>query len=569
MAVTSTKPEWKHRAAAKRQQIHDSIPTEWLVPADVLSSPPSDTLAYLRGSGILTPLELEITETTSAPALLSRLADGTYTAVSVARAFGKRAAVAQQLVGCCTEMFFAEALAEAEALDKHFASSGGKVVGPLHGLPVSLKDLLDVRGVDTTEGWVGMIGKPAAEDCGLVRVLRRLGAVMYVKTNISQSIMMSDSYNHVFLQSLHSHNRELISGGSSGGEGALVGCHGSLVGFGTDTGGSVRIPSNMQGCYGLAPTVGRLSFADSGKPVRFIAPPVVGPITSSIETMEAVLEAYLNHGQPWLAEPHVYPIPWRSEMARKPPAGRKLRIGWFVDDGQVLPQPPVTAAVRRVVGLLRAAGHEVLEWATPEHGALWASWGKAIMADGGRYARGSCALSGEPLIEGMIVGDDADLLTQEQAEALADRRVADQKAYMRRWADERVDALISPAQTFTGMRPRVWVKSDQYVGYSCIWNWLGFAALAVPAGVINEGNIKGDKQWQAHKARSQSDKFNYEIYEPSLVMGMPVGVQVIGGRFGEEKTISVAKVIKELLDQDDAKKDSIAVPADRRSCTAS
>lgn len=188
---TSAKPEWKLRAAAKRRQIHAGIPAEWLVPGDVLSSPPSNTLAYLRDSGILSPLELEITETTSAPLLLSRLADGTYTAVSVARAFGKRAAVAQQLVGCCSEMFFAEALAEAEALDEFYASSGGKVVGPLHGLPVSLKDLLDVRGVDTTEGWVGQIGMPAAEDCGLVKVLRRLGAVMYVKTNISQSIMVS------------------------------------------------------------------------------------------------------------------------------------------------------------------------------------------------------------------------------------------------------------------------------------------------------------------------------------------------------------------------------------------
>ncbi|KXJ86556.1 amidase signature domain-containing protein [Microdochium bolleyi] len=546
------KPEWKLRAAAKRAEIHAGIPPEWLLPSSVLSSPPSNTLTYLRTSGILTPLELEITETVSAPVLLARIAQGTYTAAAVTRAFSKRAAIAQQLTGCCTEMFFATALREAEALDEHYASTGGKTVGPLHGLPVSLKDLLDVQGVDTTEGWVGLIGKPAQEDCGVVKVLRRLGAVMYVKTNISQSIMMSDSYNHVFLQNVHSHNRELISGGSSGGEGALVGCLGSIAGFGTDTGGSVRIPSNMQGCYGLAPTVGRVSFADSGKQVRFIAPPVVGPITSSIETMETVLEAYMNQGQPWLAEPFVYPIPWRSELARKPETGKKLRIGWYVDDGQVLPQPPITAQVRRVVGLLRDAGHEVLEWSTPEHGELWASWGKAIMADGGRYARDSCALSGEPLIEGMIVGTDADLLTQLEAEALSDRRVEHQKAYLRRWAESGVDALICPTQTFTGMRTRVWVKSDQYVGYTCVWNWLGFAALAMPVGVIDEENAQPDETWRTHEVRNKSDKFNHEIYEPSLVMGMPVGVQVIGGRFGEEKTLSVAKVIKELLDQDNA-----------------
>lgn len=75
---------------------------------------------------------------------------------------------------------------------------------------------------------------------------------------------MSDSYNHIFKQSLNSLNRHLISGGSSGGEGALVGCRGSIVGFGTDTGGSIRIPADLQGLYGLCPTVGRVPFDDSG-----------------------------------------------------------------------------------------------------------------------------------------------------------------------------------------------------------------------------------------------------------------------------------------------------------------
>lgn len=75
---------------------------------------------------------------------------------------------------------------------------------------------------------------------------------------------MSDSYNHVFKQSFNSLNRNLISGGSSGGEGALVGCLGSPLGFGTDTGGSIRIPSNIQGIYGLCPSVGRVPFVDSG-----------------------------------------------------------------------------------------------------------------------------------------------------------------------------------------------------------------------------------------------------------------------------------------------------------------
>ena len=74
---------------------------------------------------------------------------------------------------------------------------------------------------------------------------------------------MSDSYNHVFGQSVNPFNRNLISGGSSGGEGALVGANGSVLGMGTDLGGSVRIPAGLQGLYGLCPSVGRLPFLES------------------------------------------------------------------------------------------------------------------------------------------------------------------------------------------------------------------------------------------------------------------------------------------------------------------
>jgi amidase len=108
-------------------------------------------------------------------------------------------------------------------------------------------------------GWVCDIGKPATFDDILVKVLRSQGAVLYVKTNISQSLMvssgletmrfvedlakqeqMSDSYNYIFKQSVNAFHNELISGGSSGGEGALVGARGSIVGIGSDIGGEIN-----------------------------------------------------------------------------------------------------------------------------------------------------------------------------------------------------------------------------------------------------------------------------------------------------------------------------------------
>ena len=142
-------PEWKKKAAAKREQQAASIPSDWRL-QDPLSRP-KNAYEYLKTSGLLTAEELDITETTDATILLRKMATGTLTAVQVTKAFCKRAAFAQQLIRCCTEMFFAEALETAQRLDDYMAKHG-KPIGPLHGLPVSLKDGIMVTGQDLTVG---------------------------------------------------------------------------------------------------------------------------------------------------------------------------------------------------------------------------------------------------------------------------------------------------------------------------------------------------------------------------------------------------------------------------------
>ncbi len=180
-------PEWKKKAAAKRAAQHESIPKEWRLPEPLPK--PKNAYEYIKISGVLSEEELGITEITDAALLLRKIANGSLPAVSVTKAFCKRAAIAQQLVRCCTEMFFDEAIESAERLDEHFRKTG-RTVGPLHGLPVSLKDGFEVKGQDATLGWVSEIGKPSDFDAPLVEVLRKQGAVLYVKTNIPQSLMV-------------------------------------------------------------------------------------------------------------------------------------------------------------------------------------------------------------------------------------------------------------------------------------------------------------------------------------------------------------------------------------------
>jgi Asp-tRNA(Asn)/Glu-tRNA(Gln) amidotransferase A subunit family amidase len=103
----------------------------------------------------------------------------------------------QPQTNCLTEVLFDQALQRSRELDEHFQREG-KPIGPLHGLPISLKDQFNVKGFDSTLGYVGRAYSPCTEDATLVTILVRLGAVIIAKTNIPQSIMVYDSF-HFFL----------------------------------------------------------------------------------------------------------------------------------------------------------------------------------------------------------------------------------------------------------------------------------------------------------------------------------------------------------------------------------
>ncbi|RFU27849.1 hypothetical protein B7463_g8504, partial [Scytalidium lignicola] len=541
---------YQERAAEKRAYQVSLIPKEWRLSAIPSIESVPDALEYIRTSGLLSPEELSLTETTDASILLHRLLKREISSLQVVRAFAKRAAIAHQLTTCCTEIFFEEAFEQAKELDDVLARTG-KPVGPLHGLPVSIKDAIDVKGKDTSIGWVGLTNRPAAEDAHAAKALRKLGAVLYVKTNVPQSMMMSDSYNHVFGQCVNSLNRALISGGSSGGESSLISARGSVLGIGTDIGGSIRIPAALCGLYGLTPGSGRQPYERRG--VRQdIVRSIAGPIATHLSSIEVYMQA-LPQAKPWEDDPYVYPLPWRTERCSLP-STQKLRIGFIIDDGVVKPQPPVMRAVEEVVAALKSAGHEVIEWDATSHAHAYDLWEKAILSDGGAACQKLCDMSGEPLIEGMLVGTAKDLLTTAQTHQLIANKYDYETSYLRRWQAAGLDALIMPVTPWVGYKPWTWVKSHQYVGYTSIWNLLDWPALAVPVTTVTkEKDEMVSQEWKTHQGRNKADEFNKQQYDIDLVDGMPVGVQIVSGKYEEEKCIAVAKVIKGLLNESSRK----------------
>lgn len=242
--------DWRAAAAQKREQLFNSIPRSHLLPEELAAKAtkqellPSDN-AVLK-CGILSELDIEITEIDDAALLLDRIRSKKYTAVQVAEAFCKRASIAQQTTNCLTETFYNRALKRAAELDEYLAREG-KPFGPLHGLPVSLKDCYDVADVATTSGLVSWIPNVAKKDSAVAKALLEAGAVLYVKTNVSQGLLMVESINNVFGTTRNPFNLDLSAGGSSGGESALVAAKGAILGTGTDGGGSIRLPASFCG----------------------------------------------------------------------------------------------------------------------------------------------------------------------------------------------------------------------------------------------------------------------------------------------------------------------------------
>jgi amidase len=160
-----------------------------------------------------------------------------------------------QQTNCLTEILIPEALATAKALDDHLEKTGD-VIGPFHGLPVSLKDCLITPPHPASIGmacFANEATKPGDETI-LVSILAKLGVVFYVKTTTPTAMMMMETISNVWGETNGAYHSGTSPGGSSGGEGALLAMRGSPLGIGTDIGGSVRIPSAFNYLYGLKPT---------------------------------------------------------------------------------------------------------------------------------------------------------------------------------------------------------------------------------------------------------------------------------------------------------------------------
>ncbi|KAF2736543.1 acetamidase-like protein [Polyplosphaeria fusca] len=525
--------KWETIAAEKRAAILRNIPVEFLVPARLLPPPSqADVTTFPRESGWFTERELDITEST-ATRLLQKLASRTWTSEDVTRAFCKRAAAAHQLTNCLSEIFFTEAIKTAQSLDEHLRKTG-KLRGPFHGLPISLKDNFNIVGKDSTVGFTSLVNEPATYNATLVELLEAAGAIRYCKTNVPTAMMIAESVNNVYGRTVNPRNRNLTSGGSSGGESALIVFGGSPLGVGTDIGGSLRIPAACTGIFTLRPSFGRFTTqrCRSGLAGQEAVMSVNGPMAKTLEDIVLFSKTVVG-AQPWLVDPKCLPIPWRTVQLKK-----KLKIAVLWNDGIVVPTPPVTRALRETVEKLQTAGHEIIEWDPRLHPHAVDILGRLFVADGGKSVRALLEPTDEPFRPEMASYAEATELGTYDMWKLHIERSELQRQYLEQWMSHgELDAILAPTTPFATVEN----GGFKHVGYTGVYNIVDYATVSFPSGVVADKDK--DQSLSEHTPLSQTCKEIHQEYNAELVHGMPVNLQLVAKRLEEEKVLAMTEVV--------------------------
>jgi amidase len=387
--------------------------------------------------------------------------------------------------------------------------AAGRLRGPLHGLPFTIKDSLDTAGVVTTAGTVGWRDRVPTGDATVVARLKAAGGILLGKTNTPEFTWSDETDNDVYGRTSNPYDLERTPGGSSGGAAAIIAAGGSPFDVGSDTGDSIRQPAHVCGIAGLKPTSGRVPRTGHhpGFDGLFESFTQLGPMARRVEDLSLLLPILAG---PDGHDPHVQPVALR-DPATVELVG--LRVVTFGDNGILTPTSETIAAVRAAAGALQARGARIEEQVPPGLDEAWAAWDGLIRADGFAWLQRLIAAAGTPGFGSYETRDwvtrgtplPADELTAliERADRIRGRLLA--------WL-RGVDLIVCPAMPQPAIRHGE--SSAAWFGdtYSDVHNLTGWPAAVVRGGASPEG--------------------------------LPIGVQVVGPPWREDLVLAGAGVIE-------------------------
>jgi amidase len=413
------------------------------------------------------------------------------------------------------------ARAEADEADKALAREGAR--GPLHGVPMTIKDSLQTRGMRTTSGAPELASFVPQEDAWPVARVREAGAVIFGKTNLPIYAGDLQSYNDVFGTTNNPYDLTRTPGGSSGGSAAALACGFTPLELGSDIGGSIRLPSHMSGVvghkpsYGIVPAHGQIPGPPGTLTLADLA--VVGPMARTVEDLEVGLEI--------LAGPNRWEQPaWRLELP--PPRRKKLgdyRVAAWLDDPRCRVEPEVKALLESAASKLADAGVALDTEARPGFslekiaGVFFALLQAALAGGTPRDRIEAFAAS----TEDTPAANTRRLLAMRHRDWLShnERRLQMRRlweVFFERWDVMLLPVMPCPAIPHDHSEPQAarqaWVCGERRPYWDLV-TWMAPAgACYLPATVVPVGRLSN---------------------------GLPVGVQIVGPYLHDRTTLDVAK----------------------------
>lgn len=399
---------------------------------------------------------------------------------------------------------------QARAADAALAR--GEIRGPLHGVPMTIKDSLDTAGVISTGGTTGRRSYTPAQDATVVARMRAAGAILLGKTNTPELTLSIETDNLIYGRTNNPYDLSRTPGGSSGGAAAIVAAGGSPLDLGSDTGGSIRQPAHFCGVAGLKPTSGRVP--RTGHIISFDVGALemltqIGPVARFVEDLSLVLP--IIAGEDW-RDPGVVPMPLGDPRAVDL---KELRAAFYVNNGVASPTSETVATVRAAAHALSDAGIATAEDRPAEVEGAVGLWLELALADGAAWVRQLLAKAGTSQVHPVL---RKRFLEREAIPA------AQFSGLLTRWGRIRgamlsfmksYDVLVCPANAYPAMLHEL--AYEQAIGwsYSRIYNLTGWPVAVVRGGSSPEG--------------------------------LPIGVQIVARPWREDVALAVAGHIERAL----------------------
>jgi len=432
------------------------------------------------------------------------------------------------------------------AADVDKARARGDKLPPLAGLPVTIKECFDLTGTATTYGLATRRNEIERADDTYVAALRAAGAIPIAKTNLPQLMFYAETDNPLYGRTNNPWDLERSSGGSSGGEAAVIGAGASPLGLGNDIGGSLRIPAAFCGITSIRPTAGRLpDHCAHGLPVGQTGiVSQVGPMARYVDDLVMGLRILDSARDPFANPGPEFGDPASVDVSR-------LRFAKLLDDGEFPVSPAVRRAVVEASGILRAAGAAEVAWKPPALSRATDLLFAILTADAGaahrRLLRGNkvdrrlrplLLIAAMPLWLRGITGGALDTLGQRRlarnlrrfapgtADAywLAVERIADFRREMLRSLEQAdggaIDFILCPAYALPPLRHGATEMMPMPGAYVPLANVTGF-----PAGVVPVTRVRAGEESDRPPGRDLIDKVARETERGSA--GLPIAVQVI------------------------------------------